>query len=148
LFLGSRLLEIFLDIEAWSCLPFLFFFFKWLWSISFSIQVELLDPAVKGTLNVLGSCAKHPSIRRVVLTSSVAAVAYNGKPRTPDVVVDETWFSDPILCRESKVCTRQYFLNLEKNSRLWNYIFQMCQVVLFFTDLEMEIKSHSSFCDF
>ncbi|KAJ6895710.1 cinnamoyl-CoA reductase 1 [Populus alba x Populus x berolinensis] len=66
-------------------------------------QVELLDPAVKGTLNVLGSCAKHQSIRRVVLTSSVAAVAYNGKPRTPDVVVDETWFSDPNLCRESKV---------------------------------------------
>lgn len=66
-------------------------------------QVELLDPAVKGTLNVLGSCAKHPSIRRVVLTSSVAAVAYNGKTRTPDVVVDETWFSDPNLCRESKV---------------------------------------------
>lgn len=66
-------------------------------------QVELLDPAVKGTLNVLGSCAKHPSIRRVVLTSSVAAVAYNEKPRTPDVVVDETWFSDPNLCRESKV---------------------------------------------
>ncbi|KAL9371485.1 hypothetical protein Peur_036625 [Populus x canadensis] len=66
-------------------------------------QVELLDPAVKGTLNVLGSCAKHPSIKRVVLTSSVAAVAYNEKPRTPDVVVDETWFSDPNLCRESKV---------------------------------------------
>nr|QBL52487.1 aromatic aldehyde reductase [Populus trichocarpa] len=66
-------------------------------------QAELLDPAVKGTLNVLGSCARHPSIRRVVLTSSVAAVAYNGKPRTPDVVVDETWFSDPNLCRESKL---------------------------------------------
>uniref|UniRef100_A0A6N2MLT1 NAD-dependent epimerase/dehydratase domain-containing protein n=1 Tax=Salix viminalis TaxID=40686 RepID=A0A6N2MLT1_SALVM len=66
-------------------------------------QAELLDPAVKGTLNVLGSCAKHPSIKRVVLTSSMAAVAYNGKPRTPDVVVDETWFTDPALCRESKL---------------------------------------------
>ncbi|KAJ6302969.1 hypothetical protein OIU77_016956 [Salix suchowensis] len=66
-------------------------------------QAELLDPAVKGTLNVLGSCAKHPSIKRVVLTSSMAAVAYNGKPRTPDVVVDETWFTDPVLCRESKL---------------------------------------------
>ena len=64
----------------------------------------MLDPAVKGTLNVLGSCAKHPSIKRVVLTSSTAAVVFNGKPRTPDVVVDETWFSDPELCRESKVC--------------------------------------------
>lgn len=65
-------------------------------------QVELLDPAVKGTLNVLNSCAKVPSIKRVVLTSSMAAVAYNGKPRTPEVVVDESWFSDPNLCRETK----------------------------------------------
>jgi len=34
----------------------------------------------------------------------MAAVAYNGKPRTPEVVVDESWFSDPDFCRESKVC--------------------------------------------
>lgn len=67
-------------------------------------QAELIDPAVKGTLNVLKSCAKSPSLKRVVLTSSIAAVAYNGKPRTPQVVVDETWFSDPDFCRESKVC--------------------------------------------
>ncbi|KAL0390803.1 UNVERIFIED_CONTAM: Cinnamoyl-CoA reductase 1 [Sesamum calycinum] len=63
-------------------------------------QEELIDPALKGTLNVLGSCAKTPSIKRVVLTSSVAAVAYNGKPRTPEVVVDESWWSDPELCKE------------------------------------------------
>jgi nucleoside-diphosphate-sugar epimerase len=63
----------------------------------------LIDPAVKGTLNVLRSCAKYPSISRVVVTSSMAAVAYNGKPRTPDVVVDETWFSSPELCEQSKV---------------------------------------------
>lgn len=62
-------------------------------------QAELLDPAVKGTLNVLNSCAKSPSVKRVVLTSSIAAVAFNGKPRTPDVIVDETWFSNPDICR-------------------------------------------------
>ncbi|CAB4309145.1 unnamed protein product [Prunus armeniaca] len=66
-------------------------------------KAELLDPAVKGTLNVLNSCAKSQSIRRVVLTSSIAAVAYNGKPRTPDVVVDETWFTDADFCKESKL---------------------------------------------
>ncbi|CAN1263926.1 Phenylacetaldehyde reductase [Linum perenne] len=65
--------------------------------------LELIDPAVKGTLNVLSSCAKTPSIKRVVLTSSIAAVAYNGKPRTPEVVLDETWFSNPDFCRESKL---------------------------------------------
>ena len=67
------------------------------------LQAELIDPAVKGTLNVLGSCAKASSVKKVVLTSSIAAVAFNGKPRTPDVVVDETWWSLPGFCREMKV---------------------------------------------
>jgi nucleoside-diphosphate-sugar epimerase len=66
-------------------------------------QAELIDPAVKGTLNVLGSVARTPSVKRVVLTSSVAAVAYNTKPKNPDVVVDETWFSDSALCTEYKM---------------------------------------------
>ena len=61
---------------------------------------------MKGTLNVLNAVAKAPSVKRVVLTSSVAAVAYNGKPRTPDVIVDETWFSDPNFCREGKVWSK------------------------------------------
>ena len=68
------------------------------------IQAELLEPAVKGTLNVLNSCAKFPSVKRVVVTSSMAAVHYNKKAKTPDVVVDETWFSDPEVCKETKVC--------------------------------------------
>nr|APG32497.1 putative cinnamoyl-CoA reductase 2 [Freesia hybrid cultivar] len=65
-------------------------------------QTELIDPAVKGTLNVLGSCVKNPSIKRVVVTSSIAAVAYNERPRTPDVIVDETWFSSPELLKQIK----------------------------------------------
>ncbi|KAI3449978.1 hypothetical protein Pfo_006643 [Paulownia fortunei] len=63
-------------------------------------QAELIDPALKGTLNVLRSCAKTPSISRVVLTSSIVAVFANGKPRTPEVLVDETWWSDPEFCRQ------------------------------------------------
>ncbi|KAK4278648.1 hypothetical protein QN277_016469 [Acacia crassicarpa] len=66
-------------------------------------QTALIDPAVKGTLNVLKSCAKSPSVKRVILTSSVAAVLYNGKPLTSEVVVDETWFSNPDICREYKI---------------------------------------------
>ncbi|KAK8693357.1 hypothetical protein V6N13_070942 [Hibiscus sabdariffa] len=64
---------------------------------------ELIDPALKGTLNVLKSCAKVPSIKRVVLTSSIASVVFNGQPLTPDVVVDETWFSDLRFCQENNV---------------------------------------------
>ncbi|XP_020532824.2 phenylacetaldehyde reductase isoform X1 [Jatropha curcas] len=66
-------------------------------------QIELVDPAVKGTLNVLRSCAKVPSIKRVIVTSSFAALPYSRKPLNPDVVVDETWFSDPAVCEERKL---------------------------------------------
>ncbi|KAM0048116.1 putative cinnamyl-alcohol dehydrogenase [Helianthus debilis subsp. tardiflorus] len=63
--------------------------------------MELLDPAVKGTLNVLKSAAKVQSLKRVVFTSSLAAVIYGYKP--PSGVVDETWFSDPVFCEQTKV---------------------------------------------
>ncbi|XP_071708206.1 phenylacetaldehyde reductase-like [Rutidosis leptorrhynchoides] len=66
-------------------------------------QAQLIDPAVKGMLNVLGSCSKALSVKRVVVTSSFATVAYNGRPRTPEVVVDETWFSDSVVCEREKM---------------------------------------------
>ncbi|XP_057991735.1 phenylacetaldehyde reductase-like isoform X3 [Hevea brasiliensis] len=66
-------------------------------------QTELIDPAVKGTLNVLKSCKKVQFIKRVVITSSMATVLYGRKPLTPDVVVDETWQSDPAVCKEMKL---------------------------------------------
>lgn len=68
------------------------------------LQAELIDPAVKGTLNVLKSCTKFHSVKRVAVTSSIATLLYNGTPISSDVVVDETWFSNPDICKESKVC--------------------------------------------
>ncbi|XP_015881600.2 phenylacetaldehyde reductase [Ziziphus jujuba] len=74
--------------------------------VTFSVndpQAELIDPAVKGTLNVLRSCAKAPSVKRVVVTSSMASVGFNGKPLGPDVVIDETLFSDPVYFEQMKL---------------------------------------------
>ncbi|XP_027113833.2 phenylacetaldehyde reductase-like [Coffea arabica] len=65
-------------------------------------QAQLLDPAVKGTLNVLQSCAKVQSIKRVILTSSIAAVIYNDELKD-GVIVDESWFSVPLYCEEHKL---------------------------------------------
>ncbi|GER46023.1 NAD(P)-binding Rossmann-fold superfamily protein [Striga asiatica] len=65
-------------------------------------QAELIDPALKGTLNVLRSVAKAPTVKRVVLTSSIASVAYNDTPRGPNTVIDETWWSDPEWCANAK----------------------------------------------
>lgn len=75
-------------------------------------QAELLDPAVKGTINVLSSCLKTSSVKRVVLTSSIAAVAFNGMPRTPETIVDESWFADPDYCRASKVNQNNFRLRV------------------------------------
>ncbi|KAL0464458.1 UNVERIFIED_CONTAM: Tetraketide alpha-pyrone reductase 1 [Sesamum latifolium] len=65
-------------------------------------QAELVEPAVQGTLNVLRSCSKATSVRRVVVTASIASVTFNNKTKGPGVVVDETWFSDPVFCEESQ----------------------------------------------
>ncbi|KAM1607803.1 hypothetical protein ACFXTH_028526 [Malus domestica] len=82
-------------------------------------QGELLDPAVKGTLNVLQSCAKFPSIKRVVLTSSIASVMMTGVPLTSDVVLDETWYSDPLFCEKHK---QWYFLSKTlAEETAWNF---------------------------
>ncbi|GAB2229259.1 hypothetical protein Droror1_Dr00023397 [Drosera rotundifolia] len=66
-------------------------------------QADLIDPAVNGTLNVLGSCSKVPSVRRVVLTSSTAAVVYDPRLIVPGAVVDETWFSDLKMMKDLKL---------------------------------------------
>lgn len=67
-------------------------------------QAELVNTAVKGKLNVLKPCVKFPTVKREVMTSSRATVMMSGKPLTSDVVVDETWYSDPLVCEKYKVC--------------------------------------------
>jgi len=44
----------------------------------------------------------------------VAAVAYNKRPKSPEVVVDETWWSDPDYCRELKVCVFFFLIHIQK----------------------------------
>lgn len=60
-------------------------------------QKELLDPTVKGTLNVLAA-AKKFNVRRVVLTSSISAMVPN--PNWPsNKVFDETSWTDLDYCQ-------------------------------------------------
>ncbi|XP_073525694.1 uncharacterized protein [Phyllobates terribilis] len=66
-------------------------------------QAELIDPAVKGTINVLTSCAKSPSLKRVIFTSTAGTMMFRRTTHNPEnTMADETWFSDPELCRENK----------------------------------------------
>ncbi|KAF3448164.1 hypothetical protein FNV43_RR08875 [Rhamnella rubrinervis] len=59
-------------------------------------EVEMIEPAVSGTRNVLDACTKS-SIKRVVVVSSVGAVMLN--PNWPkDKAMDEECWSDTDFC--------------------------------------------------
>ncbi|GLT35293.1 hypothetical protein SLA2020_097600 [Shorea laevis] len=63
-------------------------------------EVELVEPAVKGTLNVLKACVEA-KVKRVVVVSSVVAVALNpGWPKGQ--IKDESCWSDKEYCRTTK----------------------------------------------
>lgn len=65
------------------------------------VQVEVVETAVKGTLNVLKACLEA-KVRRVVFVSSAAAVGMNPK-WSEGQVLDETCWSDKKYCKTVKV---------------------------------------------
>lgn len=52
-------------------------------------QRDLVAPAVRGTTNVLDACARASSVKRVVLTSSMAAIT--DEPESDHVLTEEDW---------------------------------------------------------
>ncbi|XP_043712216.1 cinnamoyl-CoA reductase 1-like isoform X5 [Telopea speciosissima] len=80
-------------------------------------EVELIEPAVTGTLNVLKACSEA-KVKRVVIVSSIVAVRMN--PNWPkNQLLDETCWSDKEYCRE----TKSYY-SLSKTvaeSEAWEY---------------------------
>ena len=64
-------------------------------------QAQFLDPAIKGTMNVLQAVQKA-KVKRVVLTSSISAITPS--PNWPaDVPKDENCWADLDYCRENGV---------------------------------------------
>ena len=60
-------------------------------------QQEMVDPAVNGTLDVLRACAHASSVKRVVLTSSLAAIT--DEPDDQYVFTETDWNSKSSLAR-------------------------------------------------
>ncbi|KAJ8642966.1 hypothetical protein MRB53_004714 [Persea americana] len=75
-------------------------------------QTELLEPAVRGTLNVLKACSET-GVERVVVVSTIGAVLMNPN-WPPNKPMDEDCWTDIDYCRESKLGTEgaKWFLSL------------------------------------
>ncbi|XP_050226156.1 phenylacetaldehyde reductase [Mercurialis annua] len=64
-------------------------------------QGQLLDPAIKGTVNVL-TAAKEKGVRRVVVTSSISAITPS--PNWPaDIVKNEDCWTDVEYCKQNEL---------------------------------------------
>jgi dihydroflavonol-4-reductase len=62
-------------------------------------QKDLVDPAVNGTTSVLESCAKAPSVRRVIVTSSMAAIT--DEPESERELTESDWNDKSSLTRNA-----------------------------------------------
>ncbi|KAK1400678.1 Cinnamoyl-CoA reductase [Heracleum sosnowskyi] len=61
---------------------------------------QMIEPAVMGTKNVIAAAAEA-NVRRVVFTSSIGAV-YMDPHRSPDELIDETYWSDLDYCKSTR----------------------------------------------
>ena len=84
-----------------------------------ALQEEMVEPAVRGTRYVIDAAAESGTVRRVVLTSSIGAVAMDPS-RAPDAVVDESCWSDLEFCKKTKVRSTRSTTTLHAPGRTWS----------------------------
>ncbi len=80
-------------------------------------QVDLIDPAVIGTTTILESCIKSKSIKRLIFTSSIAAIT--DEPNSEKVFTEKDWNTMSSLDRQPY----QYSKTLAEREA-WDFIMQ------------------------
>jgi len=75
-------------------------------------QKDLVDPAVKGTRDVLAACTAAGGVKRVVLTSSVAAMT--DEPDEGQLITESTWNEKSSLERNA-----YYFSKVQAEKEAW-----------------------------
>lgn len=102
----SRGMTIF-SINAFFYIINMFCLERWCVNIhSWLLQVELIEPALKGTRNVLRASTELAKVKRVVVVSSVAAIMLN--PNWPkDQPMDESCWSDKEHCKTTGVTNKR-----------------------------------------
>jgi nucleoside-diphosphate-sugar epimerase len=92
-------------------------------------QKELVDPALKGTRNILKQVNETPTVKRVVLTSSVAAIygdAIDIKGTKNGVFTEEYWNTTSSLKHQpysySKTVAEKEAWKLQKSQSRWDLV--------------------------
>ena len=75
----------------------------------------MIKPGIKGVLNVLKACARAKEVKRVILTSSTAAVTINQLSGT-GLVMDESSWSDVEYLSKAK--PHSWVYNIKPSSEL------------------------------
>ncbi|WOH16146.1 hypothetical protein DCAR_0935695 [Daucus carota subsp. sativus] len=111
-------------------------------------EVEMLEPAIAGTLNILRACT-NAEVKKVVLVSSAAAVTCN--PKWPkDLAMDESCWSDIEFCRMI-----EYWYGVGKTTaecKAWDYakntglnLVTVCPSIVIGPMLQSTLNASSSF---
>lgn len=92
-------------------------------------QKELIDPAVKGTANVLNAAKKTPSVKRVVVTSSCAAIytdAVDCQKAPNGVLTEEIWNTTASLTHQpysySKTLAEKKAWEIADSQQQWDLV--------------------------
>ncbi len=92
-------------------------------------QKELIDPAVNGTANVLHSASQTPSVKRVVVTSSCAAIytdAIDTQNAPGGILTEEVWNTTSSLDYQpysySKTMAERKAWELAKEQSQWDLV--------------------------
>jgi len=78
-------------------------------------QADLVDPALKGTLNVLKAADKSNTVKKVILTSSVAAIT--DSPIDGHIYTEKDWNTESSLSRNP-----YYYSKKLAEEAAWNFV--------------------------
>lgn len=92
-------------------------------------QKDLIDPAVKGTQNVLETASNTPSVKRVIVTSSCAAIytdAIDCQKAPNGILTEEIWNTTASLEHQpysySKTLAEKKAWEIEKSQTQWDLV--------------------------
>jgi len=78
-------------------------------------QRDLLEPALRGTMSMLESCSKANHLKRVVLTSSMAAIT--DEPDDAHMLTEDDWNEKSSLSRNP-----YYYSKVRAEKAAWDYV--------------------------